>query len=85
MTELIVFCSVNLILIIIGLIGIIKEKKWIVIAIAHLELFGFITNLALTAHIISAIINCALTVLTAYYAYLIFKKETQNFTVYSLL
>jgi hypothetical protein len=67
-----------LVLEIIGLIGIIKEKKWIVIAITVISTIGIIISLSLTGAIGQTIPSIALTALTGYYAYLIGIKEKEG-------
>jgi predicted membrane protein len=66
-----------LVLVLIGLIGIIKEKKWIVIAITVISTIATL-SLFFTQPLIFAILSITIPALTGYYAYLIGIKEKED-------
>jgi hypothetical protein len=73
----IIIFAVSLVFAIIGLIGVITEKKYIVITITVFSSLGIIAHF-IKGDIVSAIGGLAVTVLTGIYAYMIVKKERNN-------
>ncbi len=69
--------AVSLVFEIIGLIGIIKENKCIVITITISSAIGVIAHF-IKGDISLAIVSLAITVLTGIYAYMIVKKKGNN-------
>ncbi len=77
LTIAIIIFAVTLVFAIIGLIGVIKENKCIVITITVFSALGVITHF-IKGDIGSAIGSLAVTVLTGIYAYMIVKKSRNN-------
>jgi len=76
-TVAIIVSAVSLVFSIIGLIGVIKENKCIVITITVFSALGVITHIV-KGDIGSVIVSLAVTVLTGIYAYMIVKKKGNN-------
>ena len=76
-TITIIVSAVSLVFSIIGLIGVIKENKCIVITITVFSALGVIAHF-IKGDIGSAIGGLAVTVLTGIYAYMIVKKKENN-------
>jgi len=84
---MLVLCAILLILKIIGLIGVIKENKYIIITmtvLSAIEFIGYITQ----GYVRLGIISILIAILTGYYGYMIIKKEKteknrqiENYTV----
>ncbi len=74
MTTAIIIFAFSLVFAIIGLIGVIKENKCIVITITVLSAIGVIAHFV-KGDFGSAIVSLAITVLTGIYAYMIMKKK----------
>ncbi len=77
LTVVIIIFAISLVFSIIGLIGVIKENKCIVITITVLSAIGVIIHL-IKGDIGSTIVSLAVTVLTGIYAYMIMKKKGNN-------
>jgi hypothetical protein len=77
LTTAIIIFAFTLVFAIIGLIGVIKENKCIVITITVFSAIGVIGHF-IKGDIGSAIVILAITVLTAIYAYMIVKKKKNN-------
>jgi hypothetical protein len=76
-TAAIIILAVSLVFAIIGLIGVIKENKCIVITITVFSAIGVIVHF-IKGDIVSAIVSLAITALTAIYAYMIVEKKRNN-------
>ncbi len=76
-TVAIIISAVSLVFTIIGLIGVIKENKCIVITITVFSALSVIAHF-INGDIGSAIGSLAITVLTGIYAYMIVKKKGNN-------
>jgi hypothetical protein len=74
----IIISSILLVIAIIGLIGVIKEYKWIVISTTVFSAIGVIAQF-LTGDISSAIPSLAITVLIGVYAFMIVKTDTETY------
>jgi hypothetical protein len=77
LTAAIIILAVSLVFAIIGLIGVIKENKCIVITITVFSAIGVIVHF-IKGDIVSAIVSLAITALTAIYAYMIVEKKRNN-------
>ncbi len=76
-TVAIIIFAVSLVFVIIGLIGIIKENKCIVITITVFSALGVIAQF-IKGDIGSAIVNSGITILTGIYAHMIVEKKRNN-------
>jgi len=74
----IIIFAVSLVFTIIGLIGIIKENKCVVITITVFSALCVIAQF-IKGDIGSVIVNLVITVLTGIYAYMIVEKKRNNF------
>jgi hypothetical protein len=74
LTTAIIIFAFSLVFAIIGLIGVIKENKCIVITITVFSAIGVITHFV-KGDFGSAIVSLAITVLTGIFAYMIMKKK----------